>query len=264
MTAPDLASVWAKLGRSEAHVEFLKHEVTAWLSSNPYRLSKQTSPDLTRHGYVISVLNPPNLELWSLIASDAIHNLRCALDHLVYAVAVFQSKTTPPPEAETLAFPICDSPKWFKGASKRIRTLSRCVRTEIEGLQPYNRPHSRLPPLLSLLRDFNDGDKHRLLHLAMTKAWNASFRNVDHSVVRPGEEIEFFYRTAEVVDGAEIAAIIYPRPSPDLQHKLVTDIVISVDHRLSPLGRTTSELADVLLELIPEVRAVIDRVASKA
>jgi len=131
-------------------------------------------------------------------------------------------------------------------------------------MQPYNRPHARLPPLLGLLRDFDDRDKHKLLHVAMAQPWNVHFKNVDTSVLLPGEAVELFRRTGEVVDGSEIAAIIYPRPSPDLNHRIVTDIVISVEHRVSPLERTCSEVADVLLELIPEVREAITRISARS
>ena len=189
---------------------------------------------------------------WSLIASDAFHNLRCALDHLVYAFAVFESKSNPPPGKTVLSFPICDDPKWFRGAKKKLEPLSACVREEIEFMQPYNRRHARLPPLLGLLRDFDDSDKHRLLHIAMAQAWQREFKDVDHSVVRKGEAIEFFYRTAEVVDGAEIAAIIYPRPSPDMNHKLLTTIVVSIGHRTSPLDRNR------------RVKTAINNIAAKA
>ena len=89
MNAPDLSSCWAKFRRAESHLEALKRDIKTWLDTNPYRLSKQTSPDLTRHGYVISVHNAPDLEKWSLITSDVIHNLRCSLDHLIYAIAIF-------------------------------------------------------------------------------------------------------------------------------------------------------------------------------
>ena len=252
MNGPDLSSCWAKVGRAEAHIKAIEKEIGAWANSNPYSLAKKTSPDLTRHGYVISVLKEPDLERWSLIASDAFHNLRCALDHLVYAFAVFESKSNPPPGKTVLSFPICDDPKWFRGAKKKLEPLSACVREEIEFMQPYNRRHARLPPLLGLLRDFDDSDKHRLLHIAMAQAWQREFKDVDHSVVRKGEAIEFFYRTAEVVDDAEIAAIIYPRLSPDMNHKLLTTIVVSIGHRTSPLDRNR------------RVKTAINNIAAKA
>ena len=148
MTPVNLASVWAKFRRAKVHLEALKRDITTWRDTDAYRLTNHTSPDLTRHSWVISVLNPPDLEKWSLIASDVIHNLRCSLDHLVYAIAVSQTERNPPPSADVLAFPICDNPKLFRGAAKKLSDLSVCVRAEIEKVQPYHRPHERLPPLL--------------------------------------------------------------------------------------------------------------------
>jgi hypothetical protein len=264
MSELDLSSCWAKFRRAEAHIDSLEREIVSWVASNPYRLAKQTSSDFTRHGYVIGVLNEPDLERWSLIASDAIHNLRCALDHVIYAIAVFQSGTDPPPDADTLAFPICDTPERFRGARRKIRALSERVRSELEAVQPYNRAHPRLPPLLGLLRDFNDSDKHKILHVAMAQLWNANFQNVDTSVLLRGEQVQLWISMADVMDGAEIAAIIYPRPSLDMQHRLLTSVVVSVQHRSSPLNRTRSELAEIIDVLPIEVREVIERISRVA
>ena len=115
-----------------------------------------------------------------------------------------------------------------------------------------------------MIRDIDDSDKHRLLHVAMAQPWNAHFQNVDASVLLPGETVELWLSTTEVVDGAEIAAIIYPRPSPDMEHKLLTAVVVSVAHRLSPAtGRERSELADVLTESLVEVKSAITRIVAK-
>ena len=71
-----------------------------------------------------------------------------------------------PPDENKLMFPITDSAVKFNEAAQRIRSLSAPVRKAIEDVQPFNRPHPKLPPLLAILRDFENIDKHRLLRLA--------------------------------------------------------------------------------------------------
>ena len=105
---PALDNWQFKLRRAEEHVETIKKEIDTWRNSSPYRLIRQANADFTRHGLIIKVNTSPDLIRWSLILSDVVHNLRCTLDHLVYAVAIHESGSNPPPLADKLAFPICD------------------------------------------------------------------------------------------------------------------------------------------------------------
>ena len=63
--------------------------------------------------------------------------------------------------------------------------ISEPVRAIFESLQPYNRPDPTLPPLLRILRELNNVDKHRLLKLAYeqsrkdTLASKESIRQMD-------------------------------------------------------------------------------------
>ena len=260
----DLASCRAKLSRAKVHIETLEREIRIWSQSNPYSISKKTNEDFTRHSCVISILKQADRVAWSLIAGDAIHNLRSALDHLVYAIAVHQTNRDPPPGERILEFPICDTAKWFTKARTKLTMLSASVVDEIERFQPYNRTHKRLPPLLGMLRDFDDRDKHRLLRVVMDQPRSVEWKNLDTSILKSGESIEFVSSTAEVVDGTEIAAAVYPRSSYDTDYKIETFIVIAVKHRASPSGHTTSEVADVLGELVPEIESIIKNVVDRA
>lgn len=44
----------------------------------------------------------PDTLRWALLLGDALHNMRCALDHIVYALAVRQTGKGPPPGASRL------------------------------------------------------------------------------------------------------------------------------------------------------------------
>jgi hypothetical protein len=72
------------------------------------RSSREKDAGGRRHSLILRVLKLPALERWSLVAADCVHNLRCALDHLVYAIAVYESGQDPPPNHRGLQFPIAE------------------------------------------------------------------------------------------------------------------------------------------------------------
>src|ERR1039458_556639 len=97
-----------------------------WRNRNPYSISKERNEDFTRFYVVLHVAEIPSLQDWTLIIGDCVHNLRSALDHLVYAIAMHESGQNPPPKEDRLAFPIVDNPadRTAKEAIRRIASLS--------------------------------------------------------------------------------------------------------------------------------------------
>src|SRR5271157_2969691 len=104
----DLTGVNAKLSRTKEHTNSVKDEVAAWMNTRPCNLTPKANTDFTRWALVISVPKTADLVRWTLIVGDAINNLRPALDHLIYAIAVHESASNSPPDEKRLAFPICD------------------------------------------------------------------------------------------------------------------------------------------------------------
>ncbi len=256
-------SVNAKLQHAESHLNSIKDEVRAWMDSNPYSISKQTKSDSTRYSLILRINKEPPLQRWSLFVGDIVHNLRCVLDHLVYAIAIHESGQEPPPSGNKLMFPICDTSAKFRGESnRRLVTLSDSIRAAIETVQPYNRPHEKLPPLLAILRDFNNTDKHRLLHLAYSAVslGNIGFCGPSLSTNTRGQ---FVANAGELKDGAEIAAFVFESPTPDMKYdRIVFDIVIALRHgkrHLSdPAFNERSEFIGLIHSIKDEVKSVID------
>ena len=156
-------SVHSKLERAEFHAQTLYDEIRPWLRSNPFELRQVVNADSTRYSVVAHLVgDEPPVSRWTLHGWRSVHNLRCALDHLIYAIAVHESGIDPPPDERNLMFPIADVPQSFLDSAYRIKSLSSPVRAAIESVQPYNRSHATLPPLLGVLRDLENTDKHRL------------------------------------------------------------------------------------------------------
>ena len=92
------------------------------------------------------------------------------------------------------------------------------MRAAIERYQPYNRPHPDLPPLLSVLRELSNRDKHKLLSLAF-QGVVAAQAGMDFSGANPpitqGDFEVVEASSGEIDDGTEIGAMIFKRPMPN-------------------------------------------------
>ncbi len=164
----DLTSVYAKLGRAKEHFETVDSKIDAWTKSGEDTFTVERGAYNTRIGLAIHFHAPhPDFLGWTLIIADCIHNLRCALDHLVYVVGKFETRENPTTDVEKNYFVIADTEPEFRGESKgKLRGLNCHIIRAIERVQPYNRRHPIIPPLLTILRRFNNADKHRLLQMA--------------------------------------------------------------------------------------------------
>jgi tetratricopeptide (TPR) repeat protein len=179
-------------------------------------------------------------------AFDQLH----ALDYLVYAVAVQESGENPPPDFKKLQFPITDSPALFEKSKWRIESLSPKIQDVIESLQPYKRPHPTVPPLLAILRDFNDSDKHRLLHVLINATPQGQFRNIGHVPEGVNISVEIYQPSSGIEDKAEIAAIIFSEPTPDVNYQLMADFVIAMSHAPNPgTGVPWSDIGSIVIRL---------------
>jgi len=259
----DLTSVFAKLTRSREHAQTIHNEVQAWMDRNPYGITKQVNADSTRYSLLLREIEAPPFLRWTLIFADAINNLRTALDHLVQAIAIAESGKTPPPHAKSLHFPITDSRLEFdeRVRTKKLGDISDPVRAVFESLQPYNRPHPTLPPLLRILRDLNNTDKHRLLRLAYGAIAEGNLSFVGDSPA-DGRQWQPVTNMGEVKDGTEIFAMVCDRPTPNMHWDLkYIQIIIAIWHdKRDPSGpdfTSHTEFAALLKALTEEVQTII-------
>jgi hypothetical protein len=84
-----LDKIRVKIERAKEHIQNFDSAKRIFLESNPYVVASRYLPDFGEQGQTVyhlakAVAIPERL---SLIAGDAIHNLRCALDYLAYQLA---------------------------------------------------------------------------------------------------------------------------------------------------------------------------------
>ena len=261
----DLTHVRAKLARAQEHAQGLDNELRAWIDRKPYSLTEHVNSDSTRYSLILRENERAPFQRWTLIASDCLNNFRCALDYLIYTIAVFESGLNPPPHERTLAFPITDCKTNFDEAVSKgkLGEISKPVRAVVESLQPYNRPHPELAlPLLRILRDLNNTDKHRLLKVTYGAVAEGEFQLEGQ---HPADGRQFHPITnegAELKDGTEIIAMTCDRPTPNMKWgKINLTIIVTIWHgKREPTApeHTGQTEVSALLELLgEEVRSII-------
>jgi hypothetical protein len=177
----------------------------------------------------------------------------------VYATAVQESASNPPPHFRDLQFPISNDAKAFAGQEWRLGSLSSRAQARIERAQPYNRPHPELPPLLRLLAEFDNIDKHRLLNVVIANVSGGKF-SFDLAGAPPifiPPRVEFLGGPVE--SGAEFAWFTIDPPKRNMNYNYEAFFVVSIAHSAGPSGRTFGELGYILEILIAEVKRIVEQ-----
>jgi len=160
----------AKIDRSGEHIDTLNREIVEWAEGHPYSVASEPEGQSMHHRIYVRLHKAPDVKRWGLLLGDAVHNMRSALDHLVYAGAIRVTGQNPPPDERKLQFVIVDAPgDWSSTQQQRhMRPLTDEMRTFIEGVQPYkssdqNDPDGYQLHLLRWVRELDDSDKHRAI-----------------------------------------------------------------------------------------------------
>jgi|GEM_PF-4656055 len=158
-----LKSVRSKIDRANLHFRDLKAFADKILPANDGYTGPPYEYDADRqHLSIFAPVAAPIDQSFSLVLGDCIHNLRSALDHLVFQLAVLNGKGG---DAQTKThFPIFLTPDEFKKRTKKHVEpfISAAAFTAIEALQPY-KTGDMDKDILWIISQLDIIDKHRLL-----------------------------------------------------------------------------------------------------
>ena len=256
MTGPEFASCWLKIERAEEHFNTFYAELREWNETNPYSLVFKPDPEGRRHGIVANINGLPNFKRWALITGDCIHNLRSALDHLVYALAI-RDNGGPVADAKairSIQFPIGSDAMEFEKAASRVAALKPGTKTAIERIQSYNRFNPPLPLLLPVLRELDNADKHRTLTLALNHV--AGFRIQFDPPLLTGMP-KFNLLGTAVYSGAEVVFFFLDPPDLNVSYQCYMEFAVTVAHAPGSTGKHVSVLDHLLTGLIAEVKSIV-------
>jgi hypothetical protein len=159
-----------KLERAEKHIFDFKVTWDAFVGGGAYPFESEDDPNTGKRIYklVSTAPIPPDIPL---IAGDAIHNLRSALDHLAHHLVSLGPPPTDP--REKIYFPIGESAEEFKS---RLRGIKERLRHDaVEPLTAIKAYRGAPGEIFWQLNCLNNIDKHRLL-------LTVSSQNVLHSM----------------------------------------------------------------------------------
>jgi hypothetical protein len=151
------ASIGHKLDRAHVQLAAVGAEIALYIKGNPYR----TTLDEHHHDarVIFQVIRPPPPGI-SILIGEVVHNARCALDHLVYALALANNRVPDPKSG----FPIFETEKGFNGRGiDIIRPLDPRAIEIIRELQPYHMGQDAQRHPLWVLYHLSNIDKHRHL-----------------------------------------------------------------------------------------------------
>ena len=158
-----LENTWMKLERAEEHLQALESGVNAFLASNPYTVSRDYDDQDELYRFRINICEkvPPRL---GLLAGDAVHNMRAALDALTWQLALL---TTSRPRHRT-EFPVFAkaTAKAKKDINSRLRDIPQKAQDVIKSLQPYHLGQKSETHVLWVLHCLDITDKHKIIPLA--------------------------------------------------------------------------------------------------
>ena len=163
----DLRGVLSKLDRAAYHIGLLDKEIAEFRQEHPITTFVEFEGGRT---FLVKVRVPETPDLrWGVMLGDAIHNLRCALDHAVWELvqrnvrAGFKSE---PSDAQKrkITYPIAYERGQFYG-SMAVRFLTTRQVAFVRRYQPYLRPWPQATPLGELAW-LSNTDKHRIVHSA--------------------------------------------------------------------------------------------------
>lgn len=156
---PSLKNPKLKIERSKEHLDVLYSELIKFLDTKPCRIT--TKEDAQNALYIMRIHMPTIDSRLAILAGDAIDNLRSALDHIAWQLALTNGGR---PHNRT-AFPVVDV-----NTTEKMRTFSNVTRditaeavNEIKALQPYLRGASYQSDLLWKLDKLCNINKHRVV-----------------------------------------------------------------------------------------------------
>jgi hypothetical protein len=259
-----LSAVGRRLDRAEEHLATLGRALQAWRDQNPSPILGRGNPEKTRHDFYASFEVQPDLVGWGIVFGDAIHNLRAALDNLVWECA---SRDGPPPKQTE--FPVfVDRDRYFApqkdrggGQWKMSGIRNEAVRRAIEQVQPWScaKPPEHDP--LWVIHEFNNADKHRVitpvLLVPRTLETSISLEYADEATAGDSVPPAIEYWDGPIEDGRRVFTIHTPsRPEKvAMSHGVTLGVAIS-------LGDRTGGITGTLGSLCSHVRGVVERVVA--
>ena len=266
-----------KLAWSAQHLHTLDLEIQDFMKRYPFR-ARCNHRDGTREFQVVveeMPLLPPH---WPLMAGDAIHNMRSALDHLIWNLIDKSIEKPNPQQSLKVAYPVCltHGKYWGSGdqfpkngmRAQQAQWIGSDALAIVDGTQPYHMGNLAHEHPLAVIAAYSNEDKHRNLVACGALATAVRFkisalgRFNRQFVVGPYE----FHTTDEwwFEGGAELGTLVFSEPSTcdDMKVEATFDGTVafsSAKEATTPPFNATA-LEEVLYAMHRDVIAPLDEI----
>jgi len=147
-----------RLERADEHLATLNAERDAFFDQEDRRIVGEFERDTSEYVFRFSG-EPPDPRI-GLVVGEFAHNLRAALDNLVWQIVLLRGGT---PSGKT-QFPIYESWEGYQSSIWMLRGVSADDRALIEAVEPFKHGEHAPQSYLALLAWLNNVDKHRFVH----------------------------------------------------------------------------------------------------
>jgi hypothetical protein len=194
-----LDGAYQKAARARKHLDELRFETKQFTASEPFNLSGAYEPPDGHYVIRWRVQRAAPVRL-GLIAGDVIHNLRSALDHLVYQLSIAGGGT-----GKRTQFPISeDETEYDKWVDIFLEGVGLAARATIRGVQPFHAKSAQVSHA-------SEVDSKGPLALALTLLAIGRLDNVDkHRTLFPVTGVSPFNNPE--FEGVTFISGTYPAP----------------------------------------------------
>jgi len=252
---PPLEGCRAKITRAEFHLVEMRFRVREYLQHAPYRVVgeyQQATGEFVLRAEAVAGVQPVPLEL-TLIAGEVVHQLRSALDHLVFDLVIENTGAEPP--GIKSGFPIFKAVEGYNDrAPAMIRGVADAAVTRIRGAQPFHLGDRAEEALTWAVQQLNNTDKHRTIPMTFVYPFAAAV----HMRIGNDPPIPIVPWQEEVgeplTDGKEIARVRLP----DGTQNATFNVPVGVDIAFVQVGALRNHpVNDLLLKATDHIRQLI-------
>ena len=256
-----------KLERADRHLADAEAAASQFLAGKPYRLTRDEGSEPGKFRLWITLLEGPP-ELISLAAGDAVHNMRSALDHVVYEMSGKRkenpSDTSFPIQAKEEAWDkrTAGGARSVSSGLHKVRFLPDPAQALIHDLQPYDRPEPFGPDMfgpdrrrLKQLHDFDNADKHKNLNLAVAWVRHIAFGHDAPGV--PFPDLEYRHRGPLELDTPTLLAQLSAPPPMGTESLVSLDVIFDdgkPPYECESVGDCLRELFECVRMILGELR----------
>lgn len=206
-----------KLQRAEEQLDELEPKIRAYTQGKPFRIADE--PDIEDKWMVLRYVDVRELPdpLWGVRIGEFLHDLRSALDNLVYQLVLVNGKEP----GDHNQFPIYTDPERPPGLAQKLKRKlpSGATRMDemlfgvhrdqvavIKELQPYLGLHIHRGAKIALgsVSTLNNIDKHKIVHPSIAFSQrDGRDAKPTHTAGPPPSDIAIEHRLGPIYEGAE-------------------------------------------------------------